>query len=60
LKAISLGFVTLPGGRHELEKVGESMTVRDAGIRMSFSEDLQPAKIKVIGVGGGVVTRSTA
>src|SRR5216683_1155863 len=29
------------------------MTVRDAGIRMSFSEDLQPAKIKVIGVGGG-------
>src|SRR6266496_4459879 len=36
-----------------LQKVGESMTVRDAGIRMSFSEDLQPAKIKVIGVGGG-------
>src|SRR2546425_13191301 len=29
------------------------MTVRDAGIRMSFTEDLQPAKIKVIGVGGG-------
>src|SRR3989454_648038 len=29
------------------------MTVRDAGIRMSFSEELQPAKIKVIGVGGG-------
>src|SRR5713101_6041180 len=29
------------------------MTARDAGIRMSFSEDLQPAKIKVIGVGGG-------
>src|SRR5246127_1797318 len=29
------------------------MTTKDAGIRMSFSEDLQPAKIKVIGVGGG-------
>src|SRR6202022_446462 len=29
------------------------MTTRDAGIRMSFSEELQPAKIKVIGVGGG-------
>src|SRR5437879_1101709 len=29
------------------------MTTREAGIRMSFSEDLQPAKIKVIGVGGG-------
>jgi cell division protein FtsZ len=29
------------------------MTVKDAGIRMSFSEELQPAKIKVIGVGGG-------
>ena len=29
------------------------MTVKEAGIRMSFSEDLQPAKIKVIGVGGG-------
>src|SRR5438094_969306 len=29
------------------------MTPRDAGIRMSFSEELQPAKIKVIGVGGG-------
>src|SRR6266404_5365887 len=29
------------------------MTARDAGIRMSFSEELQPAKIKVIGVGGG-------
>src|SRR6202142_2127492 len=32
---------------------GESMTAKDAGIRMSFSEELQPAKIKVIGVGGG-------
>ena len=29
------------------------MMGRDAGIRMSFSEELQPAKIKVIGVGGG-------
>ena len=29
------------------------MTNKDAGIRMSFSEELQPAKIKVIGVGGG-------
>jgi cell division protein FtsZ len=32
---------------------GESMTAKDAGIRMSFSEELQPAKLKVIGVGGG-------
>jgi cell division protein FtsZ len=37
----------------ELEKVENDMTTREAGIRMSFSEDLQPAKIKVIGVGGG-------
>jgi len=29
------------------------MTTKDAGIRMSFGEELQPAKIKVIGVGGG-------
>src|ERR1700680_2402713 len=29
------------------------MTNKDAGIRMSFSEELSPAKIKVIGVGGG-------
>src|SRR5260370_16990054 len=29
------------------------MMTREAGIRMSFSEELQPAKIKVIGVGGG-------
>jgi len=29
------------------------MTTREAGIRISFSEELQPAKIKVIGVGGG-------
>src|SRR5271163_2733103 len=31
----------------------ELMREKDAGIRMSFSEELQPAKIKVIGVGGG-------
>jgi cell division protein FtsZ len=29
------------------------MTAKEAGIRMSFSEELQPAKLKVIGVGGG-------
>jgi len=29
------------------------MTAKESGIRMSFSEELQPAKIKVIGVGGG-------
>jgi cell division protein FtsZ len=29
------------------------MVIKDSGIRMSFSEELQPAKIKVIGVGGG-------
>ncbi len=31
----------------------EAVKEKDAGIRMSFSEELQPAKIKVIGVGGG-------
>jgi cell division protein FtsZ len=36
-----------------LEKAEGRMTTKDAGIRMSFSEELQPAKIKVIGVGGG-------
>jgi cell division protein FtsZ len=38
-----------------MERVEERMTgkEKDAGIRMSFSEELQPAKIKVIGVGGG-------
>jgi len=36
-----------------LAKIEENMTGKDAGIRMSFSEELQPAKIKVIGVGGG-------
>jgi len=29
------------------------MTAKDSGIRMSFSEELSPAKLKVIGVGGG-------
>ena len=29
------------------------MIGKDMGIRMSFSEELSPAKIKVIGVGGG-------
>jgi cell division protein FtsZ len=29
------------------------MPIKEGGIRMSFSEELQPAKIKVIGVGGG-------
>jgi len=37
----------------DVEKAEERMTMKDAGIRMSFSEELQPAKIKVIGVGGG-------
>jgi cell division protein FtsZ len=32
---------------------GKESREKDAGIRMSFSEELQPAKIKVIGVGGG-------
>jgi cell division protein FtsZ len=29
------------------------MTAKESGIRMSFSEELSPAKIKVFGVGGG-------
>ena len=29
------------------------MITKDAGIRMSFTEEIQPAKIKVVGVGGG-------
>ena len=45
--------MTLPERTANLEKVEERMTTKDAGIRMSFSEELQPAKIKVIGVGGG-------
>src|ERR1700732_1504707 len=36
-----------------LGKAEGSMNNKDAGIRMSFSEELSPAKIKVIGVGGG-------
>src|SRR5262252_6044523 len=40
-------------GRAESGGGRQTMTARDAGIRMSFSEELQPAKIKVIGVGGG-------
>src|SRR6202158_1505340 len=47
-------LVTLPESRkRNWRRLGEDMTTRDAGIRMSFSEELQPAKIKVIGVGGG-------
>jgi cell division protein FtsZ len=34
-------------------EMGGTMTAKDSGIRMSFSEELSPAKIKVIGVGGG-------
>jgi cell division protein FtsZ len=46
--------LTLPERRvAKLEKDEERMIAKDAGIRMSFSEELQPAKIKVIGVGGG-------
>src|SRR6266852_9091784 len=40
------------GARQTLEKNEGSMN-KETGIRMSFSEELQPAKIKVIGVGGG-------
>ena len=35
------------------ESMREPLREKDSGIRMSFSEELQPAKIKVIGVGGG-------
>ena len=35
------------------------MTAKDAGIRMSFSEELQPAKLKVVGVGGGMQRRES-
>src|SRR5256884_8928295 len=42
-----------PAGRSESGGGRQNMMGRDAGIRMSFSEELQPAKIKVIGVGGG-------
>src|SRR6201997_973741 len=53
------GKVYVESGEYEFYKGfnqpdgGRSMTAKDAGIRMSFSEELQPAKIKVIGVGGG-------
>jgi cell division protein FtsZ len=41
-------------GRDAGKETGkELMREKDAGLRMSFSEELQPAKIKVIGVGGG-------
>ncbi|MGB9444997.1 MAG: cell division protein FtsZ, partial [Candidatus Acidiferrum sp.] len=46
---IYMGFIkgfTSPAG-------GKSMTAKESGIRMSFGEELQPAKLKVIGVGGG-------
>ena len=47
-------LVTLPErSTANLEKAEGRMTAKDAVIRMSFSEELQPAKIKVIGVGGG-------
>ena len=43
----------LPARRNgELGKAEGRMN-KDMGIRMSFSEELSPAKIKVIGVGGG-------
>ncbi|HUN63045.1 MAG TPA: cell division protein FtsZ [Candidatus Sulfotelmatobacter sp.] len=48
-KGIYTGFIK---DFHQPER-GKSMTAKEAGIRMSFSEELQPAKLKVIGVGGG-------
>jgi cell division protein FtsZ len=43
-----------PAGQGHFFDGGTNMTAKDAGIRISFSEDSQPgAKIKVIGVGGG-------
>jgi len=42
---------------------GESrggMTAKDTGIRMSFSDELQPVKIKVIGEEAAAAMRSTA
>ena len=44
-----------PGARTKrfASPLGGSMTGKDNGIRISFSEELSPAKIKVIGVGGG-------
>jgi cell division protein FtsZ len=48
-KRIYAGFIK---DFHQPDR-GKRMTAKDAGIRMSFSEELQPAKLKVIGVGGG-------
>ena len=43
-----------PAGQGHFFDGGTNMTAKDAGIRISFSEESQPgAKIKVIGVGGG-------
>jgi cell division protein FtsZ len=43
-----------PAGQGHFFDGGTNMTAKDAGIRISFSEEnLQGAKIKVIGVGGG-------
>src|SRR5258708_30478976 len=43
-----------PAGQGQFFGGGSDMTMKDAGIRISFSEEkLQGAKIKVIGVGGG-------
>jgi cell division protein FtsZ len=43
-----------PAGQGHFFDGGSNMTAKDAGIRISFSEEnLQGAKIKVIGVGGG-------
>src|ERR1700686_2797982 len=43
-----------PAGQGHFFDGGTKMTAKDAGIRISFSEEQQPgAKIKVIGVGGG-------
>jgi len=48
-KRVNTGFIK---DFHQPDR-GKRMTAKDAGIRMSFSEELQPAKLKVIGVGGG-------
>src|SRR5271169_2235812 len=43
-----------PAGQNHFDWRRQPMTAKDAGIRLSFSEEnLQGAKIKVIGVGGG-------
>jgi cell division protein FtsZ len=48
-KHVYMGFIK---DFHQPDR-GRRMTAKEAGIRMSFSEELQPAKLKVIGVGGG-------